>query len=389
MITRWIIMAGVTLCQFLTTIAKAQDQPPPAVDLGAAYVVDTIGVFSANGPDNVDALDNLNLTATFDFDRLIGWSGGSGHVHVLNNLGGMPNNHAATLQGIDNIEVASQRLRLFEAWVEQRVGSTTTVRAGLYDLNSEFYANESAGMLIAPAFGVGSEIAATGPNGPSIFPSTALSVRVDHRISDNGYVRLAVLNAAAGTLGDTPGVNLTFDDGALLIGEAGFGQRGKFALGGWSYTRRQDDVRIVDRTGKAVRQRAHGAYAVAEHPIGLAGTAHPLSAFLRLGISDGHTTPFRGGWQAGFLIEHPLSSRPNSSASIGFNQGYLSRGYRRNLRDVGVDPSAAETAFEITYSDNVTPFLTIQPDVQMVVNPAGDTGRDPVVVVGLRVRFEY
>ncbi len=56
---------------------------------------------------------------------------------------------------------------------------------------------------------------------------------------------------------------------------------------------------------------------------------------------------------------------------------------------MGVDPSAAETAFEITYSDNVTPFLTVQPDVQMVVNPAGDTGRDPVVVVGLRVRFKY
>ena len=88
----------------------------------------------------------------------MGWRGASAHIDVLNNSGGIPNDDIGTLQGVDNIEVLSQRLRLFEAWVEQAWGDTS-IRAGLYDLNSEFYSNDSAGLLMAPAFGIGSEVA--------------------------------------------------------------------------------------------------------------------------------------------------------------------------------------------------------------------------------------
>ncbi|WP_162244362.1 carbohydrate porin [Sphingomonas sp. Leaf339] len=381
-------MAGVASFQTLPMAASAQEKAPPAIDLGASYVIDAIGVMSADQPDHADLLDNLDLTATLDLDRLIGWSGGTGHLHLLNNFGGNPNNYAGTLQGIDNIEVAGQRLRLFEAWIEQSLSRTTTVRAGLYDLNSEFYTNESAGLLIAPAFGVGSEIAATGPNGPSILPSTALSVRIDHHIGDSGYIRFAALNASAGTLGDTQGVNLTFNDGALLIAEAGIGRRRKIAVGGWSYTKRQNDIRAIDSAGNPAQQKAHGPYAVAEHPIGPVDATHPASAFLRLGISDGYTTPFRGGWQAGLLIAHPFSSRPDSVASIGVNQGYLSRGYRQNLRDAERPMALAETAFEVTYSDNMTPFLIVQPDLQIVIDPAGDKSRNVVFIAGMRIRID-
>ena len=50
-------------------------------------------------------------------------------------------------------------------------------------------------------FGVGSELAATGVNGPAIFPSTALAVRL--RVTTaRSYGALAVVNAHAGTIGD-------------------------------------------------------------------------------------------------------------------------------------------------------------------------------------------
>ena len=98
---------------------------------------------------------------------------------LLNNSSGMPNGDAGTAQGVDNIEVSRHRTRLFEAWVQQDfAGAAASVRAGLYDLNGEFYANDSAGLLIAPAFGISSELAATGANGPSVFPSTALAMRL-------------------------------------------------------------------------------------------------------------------------------------------------------------------------------------------------------------------
>ncbi len=59
-----------------------------------------------------------------DLAELSGWNGASLHFDILNNSGGVPSEDAGTLQGVDNIEVASQRLRLFEARFQQIASAT-------------------------------------------------------------------------------------------------------------------------------------------------------------------------------------------------------------------------------------------------------------------------
>jgi len=379
------ISAALLACAFGAPEAQAQD----GVDLSAAYVMDVVAVGAEARRAKVYWLDNLDVTADLELEKLIGWNGATMHVDVLANMGGMPNDRAGTLQGVDNIEVASHRLRLFEAWIEQKIGERATVRAGLYDLNSEFYSNDSAGLLLAPAFGVGSEIAATGPNGPSIFPSTALAVRVDHKLGKDGFVRAAVLNASARTLGDPGGVNLTFDDGALLIAEAGVaGAGGKLAVGAWGYTLHQDDVFAVDNAGAPIQRHARGAYVVAEKPFNDPEGAHPVAGFVRAGLSDGKTTPFKGGWQAGVLVSKLWAGRDDSQLSFGVNQAYLSNGYRDLMRADGVRTRNAESAVELTYSDKFGP-VTLQPDLQLVFDAGGDADAKPVVVGGLRASIAF
>jgi porin len=301
----------------------------------------------------------------------------------------MPNDGAGTLQGINNIEVASHRLRLFEAWIEQKLDGRSTLKAGLYDLNSEFYSTDAAGLLIAPAFGVGSEIAATGPNGPSIFPSTALGVRIDRKLGGGGLVRAAVLNASARTFGDPGGVDINFDHGALLIGEAGVASaRGRIGFGAWRYTRRQDDLTAVDAAGEPIGRAAQGAYLVAEHPFN-DPEGRAVAGFVRAGVSDGRTTPFRGGWQAGVLVSRLWRGRDDSQFSLGANQGYLSTGYRDILRAGGGRSAAAESAVEVTYSDRLGKRLTLQPDVQVIFDAGGDADAETVVVAGLRATLDF
>lgn len=379
------------LTAFVALIQVHEAYAEELFQISFTETVDVVSVSAGNGGSDQFVLDNLDVVADLDLDRLVGWRGGQAHVHVLNNLGGIPNDRAATLQGVNNIEVPSQRLRVFEAWIEQRFGDHTSVRVGLYDLNSEFYSNDAAGLLIAPAFGVGSEIAATGANGPSIFPSTALAVRVDRQLDAAGsYGRLAVLNAAAGTLGDPQGVNLSFDSGALLVGEVGIvNDRGKLGLGGWTYTARHDDVDAVDAMGEPLRRRAWGGYAIGELQLRDREGAPGIAAFVRAGVSDGRTTPFRGGWQAGLLMTRAIPGRADSQLSFGVNQAYLAHGYRRLRARDGVATVPAETAFELTYSDRLAPWLSVQPDLQLVVDPAGEAGRGAVFVAGLRTTFEF
>lgn len=361
-----------------------------AVEVGIVETIDVASVVRGGARDPAYVLDKLNLTADADLGALVGWRGGTAHLHGMSTIGGRPNDAAGTLQGINNIEVASHHVRLFEAWVEQRLGERTTVRTGVYDLNSEFYVNGAAGLLIGPAFGVGSELAATGPNGPSIFPSTALAVRVEHRFGHGAYGRIAVLNGSAGALGDPGGVDFSFRTGVLAIAEAGLERPGlKVAAGYWRYSQRQDDYVAVDAAGAPVRRRAYGGYVLGEVQLIGGEDVRTWTAFARLGVSDGTTTPFRGGWQAGFLIERVFVGRPDSAFSLGANQGVTTRGYRALLGEQALRAADAETAFEITYSDRVAKWLTLQPDLQWVLDRGGEAGARGVAVATLRMTLEF
>lgn len=386
---RW--LAGAALLALGVQPASAQEEAPapPAVDLAGEVIVDVAGLVSGTGDRKLRALSNVNLTADLDLARLIGWGGTRAHFHVLDNRGGRPNDAAATLQGVDNIEVPDAGLRLFEAWLERDIGSGgASLRMGLYDVNSEFYANDAAGLLIAPPFGIGSELAATGPNGPSIFPSSALAARLYVPVG-GAFVRLGVINARASTLGDRGGVDFSFRDGLLLIGEAGRSEgRVRGNIGVWRYTRNPEDSYETGPDGAPLRKPSQGAYAVLEGDLLASGGARQVTAFLRAGLSDPHTTPFHGGFQAGLLMAPALAARPDSQLLLGVHHAWTSNHFRDSMRDADGAPGN-ETVVELTYADQLTPWLALQPDVQWVHQPGGDRRAADAVVGIVRLTWSF
>ncbi|MFT4255155.1 MAG: carbohydrate porin [Caulobacter sp.] len=385
--------AGAAQAQTQAQAAEASK----ALNLSFGYKADLAATLDGGAALRGRVLDDLTLGADLDLEKAAGWTGARAHALLLSNSGGAPNDDAGSIQGVDNIEVSRHRVRLYEAWIEQDLaGGRGSVRAGLYDLNSEFYANDSAGLLIAPAFGIGSELAATGPNGPSIFPSTSLAVRLAWTPSERVYVQAAALNAHAGVLGDPGGIDFHMNDGALLIAEGGWTglgktETGKVAFGVWRYTRKQDDIRDLAPTGDPAKRKAQGAYVLLERGLTRAegeDAVRRATAFARLGVSDGDTTPFQGGWQAGIKVEHVFEARPDSAFSLGVNQAYLTRKYRANAADEGRDLGDTESAIEVTYADKLG-RLTLQPDLQYVIRPGGDRAMKNAVVAILRAGVEF
>jgi len=367
--------------------AHADDE---AVTWSLVYKGDIAGALSGGASQSGRYLDDLELTTDASLEKLFGWRGAQLHAHLLSNSGGAPNDVAGTLQGIDNIEVARPRAKLYEFWVEQNFANDRgSVLAGLYDLNSEFYQSETAGLLLAPAFGIGSELAATGPNGPSIFPSTALALRLRWALSDRQRIQTALIDASAGVLGDPGGIDTSFDNGALMIAEWARGGHAQFKIGAWRYTRRQDDIRDVDTLGAPVKHEAQGVYVAVEGPLWNSEGPRAVSGFVRFGVADGDTTPYHGGWQAGVLVSRVFASRPDSAFAIGLNQGVTGDKFRANLRDDGQDAAHAESALEFTYFDRVAPHLTLQPDLQLITDPGADRARADVVSAALRVGIDF
>jgi porin len=377
----------------ISPAASAKDSTPApqtdAVRIELAYTSDVAATLSGGADKRARYLGNVDLTADIDLDELVGWRGGRAFIYGLGNFGKRPNDSAGTLEGVNNIEVGKSAARLFEAWVEQDLGSAS-LRAGLYDLNSEFYASDSAGLLIALPFGIGSELAATGANGPSIFPSTALAVRLRADLNGgNGYVQAAAFNARAQTWGDHGGIDTSFDDGVLLIGEAGHAiGPARFSLGAWTYTKRQEDGFATDAAGDPLMRKAWGVYGMMEAHVFGSEDGPSLDAFLRGGASDGRTSDFSWAAHTGILYGPVWPGRDDSALSLGLRYARTSTPFRDTMRAAGETPSRHEYGLELTYADRIAPFLMLQPDIQIVGNPGGVAGAPAALITTLRITIE-
>lgn len=377
---------GLTALAFasMSAAVRAQDaEPASALSIDFAYKGDVVGV-AAGGTRGVRYLDNIDLLAALDLDRAVGWQGGSAFASLLNNLGGRPNDLAATLQGVNNIEVGAPDLLLYQAWFQQNfAGDRLSVLVGKYDLNSEFYSGDAAAHLIAPAFGIGSELAATGPNGPSIFPRTDLAIRL-RAADDRHYVQAVAIRAPRGT------ADTGRDRSTLFVAEGGLQGRTAIGIGGWAYSRRQPHIVPPGVTLAEGKAASHGVYLLVEQDLaGQADQPGHWRAFARAGLSDGRTTPFAGGFQFGLTGRGIVPARPDSQLSIGVASADLSTPYRRANPAGQPGLTGSEGMVELTYSDRIAPFLTLQPDVQYVRRPGGLRDVDDALVLGLRAIVEW
>lgn len=371
--------------------AEEANEPSPTVAFTVDYKLDVVGVASGGLARKVRHLDNLDIAADINLEQGLGWKGGALHLEASNTSGQAPSEDAGNLQGVDNIEVGARRLRLYQAYFEQTfAGDKANLRLGYSDVSGEFSVADSSGYLINPSFGMAPELAGSGPQGAAAYPSTALTARLTVNPSETSYAMVAAVNARVGVWGDAQGAQTSFSEGELIIAEAGWTGRGKVAVGYWGYTKKVEDLREVNAAGDPIKRRAQGVYTVIEQPLNAPADGDPkATAFLRAGVSDGDTQGLKGSWQVGVSVDSVVKGRPDSNLSFGVTQARQSKSYRANSFDAGLGLSTDETVYELTYSDQVTSKVRVQPDIQYVQRPSGDRSIKDAVVVGLRLNVAF
>ena len=349
----------------------------PAVELSAVYTFDVWRNARGGLRRGWRYLDNLDVTLTVDADRALGWRGATLFAYGLyNNGASLSGDLVGDAQTVSNIETGVRAARLYEAWAEQRfAGDRASIKAGLYDLNSEFDTTEAGSLFLLSSHGIGPDLGQSGENGPSIFPSTSLAVRADYRPADGWTVRAAALDGVPGDP-DRPArtaIRLGGGDGALLVGEVAYERGGtKAAVGAWTYTARFNAIEGGRRGGN------DGVYLLVERPL----TASGLSGFARLGFADTGINPI-GRYAGGGLVQTGLLRR-DDRAGVSLAVADFGGPYRR-----ATAADAREVILEATYRTPLGPWLTIQPDVQYVINPGGDPAVADALVLGLRVEVGF
>lgn len=359
------------------------------MDLEVDYKLDLVSKLTGGANrGHLYALDNLDIKLNLDGARLFGSDGTRGLIHLLGNHGGKPALRNDRLpHGLDNIEVpeGADTFKLYQAWLEHDVNDMLNVKAGLYDLNSEFYVTDSSALFIHPTYGIGAELAGTGRNGPSIFPTTSLALRLNWRPAPQCSLQAAVLDGVPGDPDNPKGTHVQFNDGdgALEIMEAAWlpgseeDRVGKLALGLWRYTSRFDD--LIDAS---IQRRSRGYYLIGEYRLAKGGHGETWG-FLRWGRNDGDTIQFESAWSTGLVWTGLFPGRPEDRFGLTYSQ----EDNGAKWRAASGNPVRKEQALEIAYRGAVSGWLTLQPFAQYLINHSNDPGQNRSWWLGLRVEM--
>ena len=374
-----------------TVSQQATEQPsaarPLAVEL--AYTADTFAAVAGGARRGTRYLDNLQFVANADLDGLIGLPRTTASASVVYNNGkSFSGDLVGDAQVISSIETGVRAVRLYEAWIEHSLpGDRVSIKAGLYDLNSEFDALTSSLLFIGSAQGTGTDLAQSGRNGPSLFPYTSLAARLQFKVSDQLTLRTAILDGVPGHP-DRPRrtvIALGRRDGALLIGEADYSVgEVRLIAGAWHYTARFDNLAPVTAGVPDSGRGNSGAYVRGEAQL-TGSVARGLRGFFRLGVANGAFNTFGRFASGGLTWKGLLAGRPDDEAGIAIAWAQAGSDARAAARRAGTTLDRAETVVEATYRLPITGWLSLQPDVQYVLNPGLDPALDNALAVGLRL----
>lgn len=386
---------------------SAMAQKGVTLDLG--YKVDFLRNTGGGIERGGRPMSHVDLKLTADFEKLTGWSGGSGYLNFIQDHGGKTNaRQVGSLTGVSNIEVATNTNRFLHAWLQQEFADGRgALLMGLYPIDSEFATIDSAGVFVQPPYGATADIALT--RGPSIFNTSAFGFRGKWSSADrSAYVMGAVLDGIPGDPNNPRGTHIRFDkgDGTMSIVEVGWKPGAakaegakkedeserieKYAAGLWRYSTRVNDQIDVEADGiTSVRRRSWGWFALAEKTLYQAKDGRDLAGFLRISGTDGDSTSIRQAVNLGIRVKAPLPGRSDDVFGLAYTRASLSGKWRSAQLAAGTETTALEDAWEATYRIQATKWLAVQPLIQRIIHPGGDKSRAAANVLGARVEIAF
>lgn len=329
-----------------------------------------------------DYIDNLSGGArqdsTYQDNFLAGFGilgdkfdadGATVYFNVLGNNGHNPGPSVIVgdAQGVSNIE-APDKWQIHEAWYEQVFGKNFSVKAGYYDLNSEFDVISTASLFLNSSHGIGPDIA---QSVPSLFPELQPGARLAYNWSQ-GYYLLAAYSKNENTMTDNNIVMIEYgkqaDVGATLS---------RYGIGLWYYTHGV----TTDLAGNTVAEKNNqGVYALYEK-----GITSKLHVFLRYGVAEDELNMFSSYLGLGAVYTGLFDGREKDRFGVAIARADNSSTYKA----VTSTASSNETNIELSYRAQVTQFFSLQPDIQYVMDPGADTSLSNATVFTVRATIEF
>ncbi len=361
----------------------------------ATYTSQTWGNVTGGIQQGATYAGLLQFGAELDFEKLIGWKGGSFCTTWLWIYGGNPTTSlTGALFPASGIE-APNSFRALDLWVQQKLfDDVLTLRGGMFNADRDFTVSQGAQLFLNSAFGW--PILYDGSlGGPPSYPFAAPGLYAAIEPGGGWTFRAAAMQGVVWPPSENP-TNFYWridrDNGLLFLGEAQYAWAnaplpGSVQLGTMLENGYQDYVSrggepwggsyvygIVDQmlwrepgTGTDAQQglACFGRLFVSGTP-----DRDPLGVLFNSGFTWGGLVPGREDDTAGLAFVWARLTSTESAELAGANRGN-------------------EFMIEATYEAQLTPWFELQPDLQFIMQPGGSTALPGALVLGLSATIDF
>lgn len=333
----------------------------------------------------------LDVNVNVDLETILGIEGATFFADFYSQAGPNGSEDAGDVQGFSNIDLDEDVDQLAELWYEQWLfDDHVRIKLGKVDANSEFAFVDAAGSFINSSAGVSPTVL-----GLPTYPDPVTSVNVFVYPTQQLYLGFGFYDGATAVDGVPTGRRgpKTFFDDELsndhfLIGEGGFTWEtlagcgpGRFAVGGWHHTG------TFDTFGGETDEGTEGLYVLLETHLGNpppfgANEEQGVSAFFQYGYADESVSEVKHHVAAGVSAVGAFPGRDDDVAGAYVSYVALSDANGAGLGD-------HETVLELFYKFQITPFISVQPDLQILVNPSGRDDIDDTIIGAVRLELTF
>ncbi len=292
----------------------------------------------------------------------------------------------------------TESVRIDEAWYQQGLwDSRLKIKAGQVAIVNEFGATDFGDILFNDELGYAPNpiFQTSQPFSPAGKP--AVEVKLDLRDAMPGlYTKAAAYTAYTNAYRpDDDGLHYgdDFQHGVGYAAELGYVEQGAKYAGTYKVGANINDLAHYTNPETGVRERGnYTVYALAEksvyHPLDAAGkldTAKGLDLMTEFTYAPGDANNLSYELGAGLRYTGPFASRPKDKIGAGFIWSQAGREAADAYAATnGLGHLQGEETLELDYQYHLADWFLIQPDMQYIVDPQGDTNRDNILVLGLR-----
>ena len=348
----------------------------------------------------------LTLSARARLGRYTGIRGLSGYISAWVVQGHGPSTYYVhSLSGL-SYEKAQLGARLADAYLSWKgPHDAVHLKIGKFGIDENFDQNPAASVLVNSNFTYRDIMADNLPGGGPAYsyegPGVMLAVQATHNIRLRGGLFSGdplgqPIDGPPPPARDSNGLIFPLNTGALLIGEAGYtyylpsAGKGALLLGGLYDTLSRPDL-LYSVTGKSLALSAigqnpgsprqdHGDYVIYARDTqtiwqGVSGRR--LRAFSRIATAPPDRNLISFEAQGGLVLNGTFPGRPHDAAAFAMSYDKISSRHVTLIRAENaistqhIPVPDAEIDFELDYTAQIAPWLTITPDLQYILHPGG------------------